>query len=120
MAAPKRPRASVRGPSPTAATPPDGVDPRAADAFIRGDGPTAASPPSAAERSRAPSGPGSRDGSRAVKRWSNGDEARKHSIYLPPLLSEDLLRASREDGVKVSKLVEQAVDAWLDARAKRR
>ncbi len=53
-------------------------------------------------------------------KWSSGGEACKHTVYLPVLLSEDLLRACREDGVNVSKVFELAVDAFLDARGQRR
>lgn len=57
---------------------------------------------------------------RGRMRWSNGTEARKHSVYLPVELSEDLLKACREDGVKASKAFEQAVELWLDVRGKGR
>ena len=123
MAGKKPPRTAslLRAPAP----PPAAEDPAALERFIRGEPPPAAlhsalerstTPHDAPQRSRAPSGKGSRDGSRAFQRWSDGSEARKHTVYLPVLVSEDLLRACREDGKKVSKAFEEAVVAWLDAR----
>jgi len=126
MAARKPPRTAslLRAPAPPAAE-----DPKEVERFIRGEGPPGA-PHGAPERSTTPhdaprrsatsSGPGSRDGSRAFQRWSDGSEARKHTVYLPVLVSEDLLRACRDDGRKVSKAFEEAVTAWLEARDRTR
>lgn len=55
---------------------------------------------------------------RGVKRWTDGTEARKHSIYLSLPVSDALLEAAKASP-SISAAIEEAVVAWLEARGRR-